>query len=66
VSCLMDQSTEDPNKFTLYERWREPSMEAFLRNQMKEDRQVYAERLPSFPRSPRTTMVLRSVRAWQN
>ena len=66
VTCLMDQRTEDPNKFTRYERWREPSLKAFLKNQMKEYRKVYEEMLPSFLRSPRTTMVLRSVRAWQN
>jgi quinol monooxygenase YgiN len=66
VTCLMDQSTENPNKFTLYERWREPSLEAFLKNQMKEYRKVYEEVLPSFLRSPRTTMVLRPVRAWQS
>lgn len=49
VTCLMDQSREDPNKFTLYERWRQPSLQAFLENQMKEYRKVYEEMLPSFP-----------------
>ena len=66
MTCLMDHGREDPNKFTRYERWREPSLEAFLKNQMKEYRKVYEEMLPSFLRSPRTTMVLRSVRTWQN
>ena len=33
VTCLLDQRTEDPNMFTLDERWREPSLEAFVRHQ---------------------------------
>ena len=47
VTCLLDQSTEDPGMFTLYERWREPSLEAFVRNQMKDYRKRYEEMLLS-------------------
>lgn len=32
VSCSIQQDAEDPACFTLYERWREPSVEAFIRN----------------------------------
>lgn len=64
VTCLMDRSIEDPTKFTLYERWREPSLEAFLTNQMKDYRKVYEDMLPSLLQSPRTAMILCPVREW--
>lgn len=35
VSCSIQQDAEDPNCFTLYERWREPSVETFLKNQFE-------------------------------
>ena len=62
VTCLLDQSTEDPGMFTLYERWREPSLEAFVRNQMKDYRKRYEEMLPDLPQAPRKAMALRPVR----
>ena len=64
VTCLLDQSTEDPGMFTLYERWREPSLEAFVRNQMKDYRKHYEEMLPDLLQAPRKAMTLRPVQAW--
>jgi quinol monooxygenase YgiN len=64
VTCLLDQSTEDPNMFTLYERWREPSLEAFVKNQMKDYRKCYEEMLPNLLKVPRKAMVLRPVHGW--
>jgi len=64
VTCLLDQSTEDPNMFTLYERWREPSLEAFVQNQMKDYRKRYEEMLPDLLQVPRKAMLLRPVREW--
>ena len=64
VKCLLDQSVEDPHLFTLYERWREPSPEAFLKNQMKEYRRAYEEMLPGLLQTPRTAMILSPVREW--
>jgi quinol monooxygenase YgiN len=64
VTCLLDQRTEDPNMFTLDERWREPSLEAFVRNQMKDYRKRYEEMLPDLLHAPRKAMILRQVRAW--
>jgi quinol monooxygenase YgiN len=65
VTCLWDQSREDPCQFTLYERWREPSPEAFLKNQMKEYRRVYEATLPALLQRPRKTMILSPVREWR-
>ncbi|RJQ60762.1 MAG: hypothetical protein C4530_07070 [Desulfobacteraceae bacterium] len=64
VTCLLDQSTEDANMFSLYERWREPSPEAFIKNQMKEYRKAYEDMLPAMLQAPRRTMILRRVRTW--
>jgi quinol monooxygenase YgiN len=64
VTCLLDQSTEDPNMFTLYERWREPSLEAFVKNQMKDYRKCYEEMLPDLLQVPRKAMVLRPIHEW--
>ena len=64
VTCLLDQATEDPNVFTLYERWREPSLEAFVRNQMKDYRKRYEEVLPDLLQAPRKAMTLRPLQAW--
>jgi quinol monooxygenase YgiN len=67
VSCSLQQGTEDPASFTLYERWREPSVEAFVRNQFegKSYRQAYEARLPGMLRTPRQTSVLRHVQEWR-
>lgn len=35
VACYMHQDTQNANCFTLYERWREPSLEAFIKNQFE-------------------------------
>ena len=65
VTCLLDQSAEDSTVFTLYERWREPSLKAFIRNQMKEYRKAYEELLPALLQTPRKTMLLRPIRQWR-
>lgn len=64
VTCRLDQSTEDPTLFTLYERWREASVEAFVEHQMKPYRTEYERLLPELLRRPRATMVLRPVQEW--
>lgn len=33
VVCYLHQDTQDPNLFTLYERWSEPTVDAFLKHQ---------------------------------
>jgi quinol monooxygenase YgiN len=64
VTCLLDRSRDDPTRFTLYERWREPSPEAFLAHQMTEYRKRYEALLPELLQAPRTTLILRPVAAW--
>lgn len=67
IVCYMHQDAEDPNKFTLYERWAEPSMEAFIENQLnaKEYRKTYEEILPDMLQSPRTFSVLNTLQKWE-
>jgi quinol monooxygenase YgiN len=67
VSCSLQQDADDPLSYTLYERWREPSVEAFVRNQFegKEYRQAYETNLPGWLRAPRTTSVLWHLQEWR-
>lgn len=67
VSCSMQQDTHDPACFTLYERWREPSVDAFVKNQFesKAYRFEYERRLPEWLRAPRVAAVLTHVEEWR-
>lgn len=67
ILCYMHQDAQDPNKFTLYERWAEPSMEAFIENQLnaKEYRKKYEEILPEMLETPRTFSVLNTLQEWR-
>jgi quinol monooxygenase YgiN len=66
VTCYMHQDTQQPNRFTLYERWREPSIEAFVKNQLeaKSYRKPYEEKLTAWLEEPRTVSILSHVREW--
>lgn len=66
VTCYMHQDTQDTNRFTLYERWREPSIEAFVQNQLeaKSYRKAYEEKLPDWLEVPRTVSVLSYIKEW--
>ena len=67
VSCSLQQDANDPTSYTLYERWREPSVEAFVKNQFegKEYRQAYETHLPGWLRAPRAASVLRHIKEWR-
>lgn len=67
VSCSMQQDAQDAACFTLYERWNEPTVEAFLQNQFegKSYRRDYESRLPGMLRTPRAAAVLRHVQQWR-
>ena len=65
VTCFWDQSTDDPNLFTLYERWREASVDEFIRNQMKGYRKAYEDLLPGMLQTPRSTMILKPIQEWR-
>jgi quinol monooxygenase YgiN len=66
VTYYMHQDTQDTNRFTLYERWREPSLEAFIKNQMeaKSYRKAYEEKLLILLEHPRTASVLSCIKEW--
>ena len=64
VSCYMHQDTQDPAQFSLYERWREPSVEAFLTHQATPYRAAYEALLPDLLQRPREPAVLLPVNEW--
>ena len=64
VACYMHQDAHDATAFTLYERWREPSVEAFLRNQDTPYRRAYEARLPDLLQRPREPAVLLPLAEW--
>lgn len=64
VSCYLHQDTAIPELFTLYERWSEPSLEAFLQNQDKLYRQAYDAKLPDLLQRPREPAVLTPLGEW--
>ncbi|GAB3024045.1 hypothetical protein J0A66_08135 [Bowmanella dokdonensis] len=63
-SCYLHEDAGQPNLFTLYERWREPSVEAFLQNQDKPYRREYDSKLPQWLESPRQAQVLKDLGQW--
>ncbi len=66
VTCYLHQDAEDANRFSLYERWNEPTVEAFVKNQMEAKlyRKSYEEKLPAMLQSPRTVSVLQYIKEW--
>ena len=64
VSCYMHRDAQDATLFTLYERWREPSVEAFLANQATPYRAAYEARLPELLQHPREPAVLLPLDEW--
>lgn len=64
VSCYLHQDSQDPNVFTLYERWAEPSVEDFLANQMKPYRAAYEAKLPALLQGPREPVILQPLGEW--
>ena len=61
VLTFLHQDVNDPNRFIIYERWAEPSMEAFMENQLrgKRYRDDYEARLPGWSSQPRKITVLK-------
>ena len=64
IACYLHQDAHDENLFTLYERWAEPSVEAFLENQMKPYRIEYDAKLPDLLQRPREPQVLLPLGQW--
>jgi len=67
VSTYFHRDANDPNKFTLYERWNEPSMKDFMKNQIqgKAYRDEYEAYLPDLLASPREFKVLEPIAEWE-
>lgn len=64
IACHLHRDATDPTLFTLYERWAEPSVEAFLQNQMKPYRVAYEAALVDMLQRPRQAQVLEPLAAW--
>lgn len=65
VSCYFHKDPEDDTKFTVYEIWSEPSMDAFFKNQItKEYRKEYEDNLPKMLQSDRLISVLEPIQEW--
>lgn len=65
ISCYMHQNAHDPTHFTLYERWAEASVEAFLANQMKPYRVEYDAKLEDLLQRPREPQILLPLGEWR-
>jgi len=67
VETYFHRDANNPNRFTLYERWNEPSMEAFVKNQLegKAYREEYEAYLPGLLTSERTFSVLEPIGEWR-
>ncbi|HIF9337220.1 TPA: putative quinol monooxygenase [Photobacterium damselae] len=66
VSTQFHRHSENPNKFSLYEVWNEPSMDEFVKNQLqgKSYRDEYESYLPELLATPRKFSVLESIGSW--
>jgi quinol monooxygenase YgiN len=64
VSCNLDQDATDPCHFTLYERWAEPDVASFVRNQSKPYRLEYDQELEELLERPREPQILRPIARW--
>jgi len=63
ITTYLHADSKDPNKFIIYERWAEPSLEAFMENQLrsKRYRDYYEENLPSWSSEPRKITILNPI-----
>jgi len=64
LSCDLHRDANDPNVFTLYERWAEPDVQTFLARQDKPYRRAYEAKLPALLQGPREPQVLVPLRRW--
>ena len=66
VVCYFHQDANDPTRFSVYEKWTEPSMDVFMETQLrgKAYRDEYEARLPDLLQSPRVITVLDPVKEW--
>lgn len=67
LSTYLHRFSDDPNRFLIYERWREASLEDFMKNQIhgKSYRDDYEEKLPCWSSKPREITVLEPIGEWE-
>lgn len=65
ICCYLQRDLFNPCTFTLYEQWREASMETFLANQMQPYRYAYEAKLPEYLKAPRQAAILTPVKTWR-
>lgn len=63
ITTYLHQDSQDPNKFVIYERWNEPSLQDFMENQLhgKRYRDEYETKLPSWSSKPRQITILKPL-----
>jgi quinol monooxygenase YgiN len=66
VTAYLHRDSDNPYRFTLYERWLEPTMDDFINNQLnaKDYRKEYEAYLPGLLTAPRTFEVLDPIGEW--
>lgn len=65
ICCHLQRDLLNPCTFTLFEKWREASMETFLANQMHPYRYAYEQKLPEYLQAPRQAAILTPLMQWQ-
>ena len=65
MACYLQQDTEEANLFTLYERWREPTVAVFMEHRMTPYRREYEAKLPALLQRPREAAVLTPLGEWR-
>lgn len=68
VYTYLHEDKEDPNKFMIYERWNEPSFDAFAENQLKGKRyrDDYESKISEWSKTSRVISVLHPLNQWEN
>lgn len=61
IPCVLHQDASDEHLFTLNDKWAEPSVEAFLTNQMKPYRVADEAQLDTLLQRPRELQVLKHL-----
>lgn len=65
ICCHVQRDLLTPCIFTLFEKWREASMETFLANQMQPYRYAYEQKLPGYLQTARRAAILTPLMQWQ-
>ncbi len=68
LTTYLHSDINNPNRFLIYERWREASLEDFMKNQIqgKTYRNKYEEQLPGWSSEPRKITVLGPIGEWRS